>query len=66
MEHLFERFYRVEKGLSRKAPGVGLGLYICKTIIEAHGGRLWAKSEPGKGSVFTFSLPLLEGESKGG
>jgi PAS domain S-box-containing protein len=55
--HIFERFHRVDKGLSSTVTGVGLGLYICKTIIEAHGGTIQVSSQPGKGSQFTFSLP---------
>ncbi len=56
MKHLFERFYREEGETVRG--GTGLGLYISKQIIEAHGGRIWAESKLGKGSTFSFSLPL--------
>jgi PAS domain S-box-containing protein len=55
---LFQKFQRVEKGASKKIDGTGLGLYICKSIIEAHGGKLEVSSQIGKGSRFTFSLPL--------
>jgi PAS domain S-box-containing protein len=61
MSHLFERFYRAEDKLARG--GTGLGLYICRQIIEAHGGHIWAESEIGKGSTFSFTLPL---NGKGG
>jgi signal transduction histidine kinase len=57
MDHLFERFYRGEKGQS-KFQGTGLGLYICKTIVEAHGGTMDASSQPGQGSQFSFTLPV--------
>jgi signal transduction histidine kinase len=60
-EHLFERFYRVEHGLARTTKGVGLGLFICKNLVEAHSGRLWMTSDgPGAGSTFWFTLPRLE------
>lgn len=52
---VFEKFYQAE-GSPRQ--GVGLGLYICKAFVEEHGGRIWVESEAGKGSTFTFSLPL--------
>ncbi|MCK4961934.1 MAG: PAS domain-containing sensor histidine kinase, partial [Anaerolineales bacterium] len=54
--HLFERFYQAEG--SAKVGGAGLGLHISKEIIEAHGGRIWVESEEGKGSTFSFALPL--------
>jgi PAS domain S-box-containing protein len=56
IKHLFERFYREEGETVRG--GTGLGLYISKQIIEAHGGRIWAESELGKGSTFSFVVPL--------
>jgi signal transduction histidine kinase len=62
-EHLarvFDRFYRV--GGTADAAGQGLGLSICKEIVTAHGGRIWAESEgPGRGSTFSFTLPLAVG-----
>jgi PAS domain S-box-containing protein len=61
MSHLFERFYRAEDKLARG--GTGLGLFISKQIIEAHGGRIWAESKIGEGSTFSFTLPL---NGKGG
>ena len=59
-EHLpriFERFYRVDKGRSRKLGGTGLGLAIVKHIVQAHRGRVTVKSTPAVGSVFTIHLP---------
>jgi len=55
---LFEPFYRVCTKGSSWISGLGLGLYISREMINLHGGRMWLKSEPGKGSTFTFSLPL--------
>ena len=57
-ERIFERFYRVDAARSREAGGTGLGFSIAKHIMEAHGGRLWVESEVGKGSRFSFSIPL--------
>ena len=56
--HLFERFYRSIK-VSGSFPGLGLGLYISKNIIESLGGKMWVESELGKGSTFYFSLPIV-------
>ncbi len=57
---LFQRFYRVDSSLRRKTQGAGLGLYLCRSIVEAHGGRIWLQSEPGKGATVFFSLPLRD------
>ena len=54
--HLFDKFYRVAGAAS--VAGVGLGLTICRGIITAHGGRIWAENRPGGGAVFHFTLPL--------
>jgi PAS domain S-box-containing protein len=54
---IFDRFHRVETGLQRRTEGTGLGLYLVKAIVEAHGGRVWVESAPGRGSIFMFTLP---------
>ncbi len=58
LPHIFERFYRVDTSLRRTAPGAGLGLYLCKAIIDAHSGQIWVRSEPDKGTTFFIGLPL--------
>ena len=60
LENIFQRFYRVEDPVSLFVNGAGLGLAVCKRLIEAHGGRIWAESEPGKGATFFFTLPIAE------
>ncbi|MBM4404678.1 MAG: HAMP domain-containing protein [Chloroflexi bacterium] len=55
LPHVFERFYKADR--SRASKGAGLGLALCKHIVQAHGGIIWAESDLGKGSVFRFTLP---------
>jgi signal transduction histidine kinase/DNA-binding response OmpR family regulator len=59
LERLFRPFSRVRTLKTADIEGSGLGLYICDRIVRAHGGRLWAESRPGEGSVFSFSIPLF-------
>jgi PAS domain S-box-containing protein len=57
-DRIFERFHRVETGPHRHTDGTGLGLYLVKAIVEAHGGRVWVESAPDQGSIFMFTLPV--------
>ena len=55
-DHIFERFYRVRNTASRQYSGIGLGLFVAKAIVEAHGGHIWLSSNQGVGSTFYFTL----------
>jgi signal transduction histidine kinase len=58
LPRVFERFYRGSQ--ARSVGGLGLGLYISRLIVEAHGGRIWCESKMGEGSTFALALPLWE------
>ncbi|MCZ6624722.1 MAG: hybrid sensor histidine kinase/response regulator [Deltaproteobacteria bacterium] len=69
IDHLFEKYRQTTSGKYSNHKGTGLGLVICKMIVQSHGGRIWVESEEGKGTSFFFSLPLnrrevLEGETE--
>jgi GGDEF domain-containing protein len=64
LDAIFEKFYQVEGSLHRSVGGTGLGLAITKRLIEAHQGKIWVESEVGKGSTFTFTLPISKGERR--
>jgi signal transduction histidine kinase len=62
MTLIFERFQRGSRTHDRRFAGMGVGLYLCKSIVEEHGGRIWAESEVGAGSQFQVALPACEHE----
>lgn len=62
LNRLFEKFFRVKSGASQATIGSGLGLPIARSIVQAHGGKIWAESQPGQGSTFYFTLPLVQEE----
>jgi PAS domain S-box-containing protein len=64
LDRVFDKFYQAGDDLVKKTNGVGLGLYICKSIVEYHGGRIWVESTPGEGSTFQFTLPQ-DGPARG-
>ncbi len=55
---IFERLYQDPDSVDNNRSGLGLGLFICKELVRLHGGRIWVTSDPGQGSIFTFTLPL--------
>jgi signal transduction histidine kinase len=57
LPYVFDKFYRVKSAATQDIPGTGLGLAITRSIIEAHGGRIWADSVEGQGTTFSFTLP---------
>jgi signal transduction histidine kinase len=60
LETIFHPYVRLRQGAETDTGGSGLGLYIARGIVEAHGGRIWVESAPGKGTTFTFCLPVLQ------
>jgi PAS domain S-box-containing protein len=59
-EKIFNRFFRADDSVVQEAPGAGLGLSIVQSLVEMHGGRVWVESQVGKGSTFTFTLPMAK------
>ncbi len=64
LEKIFQEFYRVDNEVNQKVKGTGLGLSLVKRIIEAHNGNMWVRSELGKGSTFSFTLPKTQKQKK--
>jgi two-component system sensor histidine kinase KdpD len=63
-QRIFERFYRVDNEVTRRVRGAGLGLSVCRGIMEAHQGRIWVESAPGEGSTFYCRLPVGDQENE--
>jgi signal transduction histidine kinase len=63
-QKIFDRFYQASDTTGNTFPGLGLGLYISSEIIKRHNGKLWVESTPGKGSTFSFSLPIASNNNR--
>ena len=60
MRHVFDKFYRVDSSDAQTAYGYGLGLYVCRRLVEAQNGRIWAENHPDGGAVFSVALPVWQ------
>lgn len=60
LDRLFDKFYRIDGSDSQTAYGYGLGLYVCRRLVEAQGGHIWAENHPDGGAVFSFTLPVWQ------
>jgi signal transduction histidine kinase len=59
-ERIFEKFYRLDPNMTKGVGGTGLGLYICRELVDAMNGDIWVESAPGAGSTFSFELPVAK------
>jgi len=66
VDRIFDPFFQEDFSIRRPYPGVGLGLHVCRQLVVAHGGRIWAENREGGGARFVFTLPLRAGEREGG